>query len=74
MHSFPTQRVQECFHKLWEQTFVGNGGGRGEGFANHRCVQVLQGGEPGNNFQMLTKKIATSQQFQFSIKKKFRVQ
>jgi hypothetical protein len=24
--------------------------GRGEDFANHRCVQVLQGGEPGNNF------------------------
>jgi hypothetical protein len=22
----------------------------GEGIANHCCVQVLQGGEPGNNF------------------------
>ncbi len=28
----------------------GRWGGRGEGFANHRCVQVLQGGELGNNF------------------------
>ncbi len=27
----------------------GKGGG-GRVFANHRCVQVLQGGEPGNNF------------------------
>ena len=28
----------------------GKWGREGEGFANHRCVQVLQGGEPGNNF------------------------
>jgi hypothetical protein len=34
MHGFPTQRVQECFHRLWEQAFVGGGEGGG---------RVLQG-------------------------------
>ncbi len=46
----PFFRLQECFHRRWEQAFVGGGEGGGKGFANHRCVQVLQGGEPGNNF------------------------